>query len=136
MGVMTLVLDFMRRDEPKMDMSNVVSAPVVPKPDVFSDASADGACMLYIKKMLHDPDSAQFEHSRESSIIANGARAVVVRSVRAKNAFGAMRKKDFWCFLELRNDQIYPVFIGEDGNEGEMKRVSVLLKDWGLAGKK
>lgn len=131
--VMTLLLDFISRHGEKMDMSNVIDPPAVSKPDVFSRQDATGSCMELIKRILHDPDSAKFEHSDQSSVKLNGNRAFVIQSVRAKNGFGAMRKKDFACFLEMRGGEIYPVLVAGEGEH--LQEVSVLIKTWGFVEK-
>jgi hypothetical protein len=84
--------------------------------------------MLFIKQSLHDPDSAQFGHSNEASVLVKGNRAMVVRTVRAKNGFGATRTSEFMCLMEARGDQIMPVLVTEKGKNQE--RVAALLKEW------
>jgi hypothetical protein len=90
--------------------------------------SATGGCMLFIKKLLHDPDSATFDHSREASVILKGNRAMVIRSVRANNAFGAKRLTEFMCLMELNNGIITPVLITPRGENSDQARA--LLKKW------
>ena len=84
--------------------------------------------MLFIKKLLHDPDSATFDHSREASVILKGNRAMVIRSVRANNAFGAKRLTEFMCLMELNNGIITPVLITPKGENSDQARA--LLKKW------
>lgn len=90
--------------------------------------SATGGCMLFIKKLLHDPDSATFGHSSEASVILKGNRAMVIRSVRAKNAYGAKVLTEFMCLMELNNGIIGPVLITPKG-ENESK-ARAILKKW------
>ena len=67
-------------------------------PQAFDpDATLSGLCMLHIKGQLHDPASAEFEHSRNTRIIRATSGIEVIRSVRAKNAFGAMRLTTYQC---------------------------------------
>ena len=104
--------------------------PVYAHSEVMQRSQASGACMLSIKKILHDPDSAEFAHSKEASVLLLENRAFVIRSVRSKNAFGAMRLNDFACFLELRNGSIYPVLVREKGTD--TKLVEKMMKSWGI----
>lgn len=78
--------------------------PTPPKPhDDF--ASARGACMLFIKQILHDPSSAEFGHSSDALVNREqDGTWTVVRSVRSKNAFNAMRLSNFECHLKLNGD--------------------------------
>ncbi len=91
---------------------------------------ATGACMEFIKKGLHDPNSAEFPHSDEASVLLKENRAFVIRSVRSKNAFGALRLSEFACFMEKRDSIIYPALVTEKGSNGE--QMQKLRKDWGL----
>lgn len=84
--------------------------------------------MLFIKKLLHDPGSAQFGHSSEASVLLKGNRAMVIRSVRAKNAFGALVLTEFMCLMELNNGIITPVFVSPKGENAEQARA--ILKKW------
>ena len=96
--------------------------------DEISRQSATGACMLSIKQMLHDPGSAEFDHSREAGVLIKGNRAVVIRSVRAKNGFGAMRLQEFMCFLEASGDVISPVLVVPRGEK--VAQANALYKKW------
>lgn len=65
------------------------------------EATLRGLCMLQIKSQLHDPDSAEFEHSSSTMIRRDGDTWVVTRPVRAKNAYNATRRAYFECrYLE------------------------------------
>lgn len=92
--------------------------------------AATGACMLFIKKVLHDPDSATFEHSSEAQVLLKGNRALVIRSVRANNAFGAKRLTEFICLLEVNNGGITAAFIAPHGQD--TARAQAIVKKWGL----
>lgn len=61
--------------------------------------SASGACMLFIKKVLHDPSSAEFSHSSESIVSNKGNTWTVVRPVRAKNGLGALVREKYLCTM-------------------------------------
>lgn len=78
-------------------------------------ASAGGACMEFIKRTLHDPSTAQFEHSSEAQIEIVGDRAAVTRTVRAKNALGAVRATRFVCLLSLEGGNVRGHAVGEVG---------------------
>ncbi len=107
----------------------VLAAPAVVSPEM-SEASAAGACMMFIKRSLHDPDSAEFGMTKDATINIRDGRALVLREVRAKNGFGAMRKTVFGCILEKRGDMIMPVSIFENGKQN--KRVNDRIKKWKL----
>lgn len=62
-----------------------------------SDATVRGLCMLHIKNRLHDPDSAEFEHSSTTTITRDGNTIRVMRPARAKNAYNATRRVLFVC---------------------------------------
>lgn len=104
--------------------------PILAQAESMDRRSATGACMLFIKKVLHDPGSAEFSHGNEAYVLLLDNRAFVIRSVRSKNAFGAMRLNDFSCFLELRNGSIYPVLVKEKGTD--TKLVEKMMKKWGI----
>jgi hypothetical protein len=60
--------------------------------------SASGACMEFIKQVLHDPDSAEFGDSSSAYVNEEiSGNWVVQREVRAKNAFNAVRLSNFEC---------------------------------------
>ena len=67
------------------------------KPADNTEATLRGLCMMHIKQSLHDPSSAEFEHSTSTSVIKNGDTWIVLRPVRAKNAFNATRRAIFEC---------------------------------------
>lgn len=64
------------------------------------NATARGLCMMWIKEQLHDPASAEFEHSSSTLIAKNGDVWTVVRPLRAKNGFNAMRSTSFVCTMK------------------------------------
>lgn len=99
---------------------------VADKGPTLTDASAAGACMQFIRKSLHDPDSAEFGMSTEASITIKDTHALVLRDVRAKNGFGALRKTTFGCVLEARGEMIFPVAIFENGKQS--KKVTQRIK--------
>jgi len=86
--------------------------------------------MLFIKKLLHDPDSATFGHSSEASVILKGNRAMVIRSVRAKNAYGAKVLTEFMCLMELNNGIVTPAFVAPKGENAAQGRA--IIKKWAL----
>lgn len=108
----------------------LAAAPVVSFAEDISRQSATGGCMLFIKQALHDPDSASFGHSREADVFLKGNRAMVIRSVRANNAFGAKRLTEFMCLMELNKGVITPVFIAPKGENPE--RARAIIKKWAL----
>ena len=72
--------------------------PTQPAP-VDLDAKARGLCMFAIKAKLHDPSSAEFEHSRSVSMTKDGNVWTVIRPVRAKNGYGATVLQRFACVM-------------------------------------
>lgn len=84
--------------------------------------------MLFIKQQLHDPASAKFGHSNEAVVRIEGSRAMVIRSVRAVNGYGAVRTVDFMCLMELKNGVIMPVLVTERG--GNTAAATAILKKW------
>jgi hypothetical protein len=69
-----------------------------------TEHSANGACMEFIKQSLHDPSSAEFMHSSQSTISNKGDTWTVIRPVRAKNSFGALVLDNFKCTLKYANN--------------------------------
>ena len=65
------------------------------------EATARGLCMLQIKSQLHDPSSAEFEHSSSTTVSHSGDIWTVIRPVRAKNAMNATRRALFECRYRL-----------------------------------
>ena len=59
-----------------------------------------GACLLFIKRTLHDPGSADFEPATVTT--KDGELWTVRRGVRAKNALGAFRLQTFECRIRER----------------------------------
>jgi hypothetical protein len=95
-------------------------APATPEQLAAKTASdrrhtATGGCREFIKRKLHDPESAEFGHSSEASVEYHADRAMVVRSVRAKNAFGAMRLTEFICVMEMKDGQVRALIVAERG---------------------
>jgi hypothetical protein len=86
--------------------------------------------MLFIKQLLHDPDSAEFGHSQEAAVILKGNRAVVIRSVRATNGFGAKRLEEFICFMENHGGIITPILVTQKGEN--VAQTKALLKKWNI----
>ena len=86
--------------------------------------------MLFIKQMLHDPDSAEFGHSQEAAVSLKGNRAMVIRSVRATNGFGTKRLEEFICFMENRGGVITPILIAQKGQNAA--QIKALLKKWNM----
>lgn len=86
--------------------------------------------MHFIKKILHDPDSAKFEHSDEADVLIKGNRAMVIRSVRAKNAYGALRLTEFMCLMEINNGVITPALVTQKGENSA--KAKAIIKKWGL----
>lgn len=86
--------------------------------------------MLFIKKLLHDPDSATFDHSSEATVFLKGNRAMVIRSVRATNGFGAKRLTEFMCLMELNNGIVTPAFVAPKGENAAQGRA--IIKKWKL----
>lgn len=65
--------------------------------------SARGACMVFVKQRLHDPDSAEFPPSPSTSVTKREAGMWLVRMpVRARNSFNASRLKTFDCLMSYR----------------------------------
>jgi RNA polymerase subunit RPABC4/transcription elongation factor Spt4 len=83
-----------------MDSGSPGSLPVASSP---LDAPR-GACMLFIKRQLHDPGSADFEDA--TLTVKDGDVWTVRRAVRAKNAFGALRLQQFECKIRERGDKL------------------------------
>lgn len=78
------------------------------------------ACREYIKRHLHDPDSAQFEDYRDYYVSQpwpekNNAVFVAV-AVRAKNLMGALRRQQYRCMAEPNNNVWVPVSLEEMGS--------------------
>lgn len=86
--------------------------------------------MLFIKKILHDPDSATFGHSNEAEVLIKGNRAMVIRSVRANNGFGAKRLAEFVCLMELNNGMVTPAFVAPKGENSA--QAMAIIKKWAL----
>lgn len=128
-------------------LKGCVSGDVVNKPGALSNSSsisevklnvmdrqsAAGACMTLIKRNLHDPDSATFDSSKDATVFIHLNKAYVVRSVRAKNGFGAMRLQEYECLLSIKDDDISVFYLGVRGEKNS--EVRQILKEWGMMGK-
>lgn len=67
--------------------------------------SARNACMVAIANSLDDPDSAKFENQGGFPVdVSKPGVAVAIVTLRAKNAFGAMRKFSVECTLSGDTD--------------------------------
>ncbi|MBY0445589.1 MAG: hypothetical protein K2Q15_10325 [Burkholderiales bacterium] len=67
-------------------------------------SNAKFICGEFVKKSLHDPDSAQFEDFRHYGIdLQKGGVYLVQVDLRAKNGFGAMRRMMVNCRTKLEN---------------------------------
>lgn len=63
--------------------------------------SSRGACLLALKRTLHDPDSAEFGLTSEwPSKVGVDGRAHIMARIRAVNGFGALRLTTFLCEVE------------------------------------
>lgn len=63
--------------------------------------SARGACLIMLKRTLHDPGSAEFGLTSEwLSSIGDDGNAHILARLRAKNAFGALRLATYICVVE------------------------------------
>lgn len=85
-----------------LSIERVESPPA--SPVVSQTDAARGACMLFIKRQLHDPGSAEFQESTHTS--RDGDTWTVHRAVRAKNALGAMRLQEYECQIRQTGDQL------------------------------
>lgn len=92
--------------------------------------AATGGCMLFIKSALHDPDSATFGHSSEAEVLIKGNRAMVIRKVRAKNGFGAVRLTEFMCLMESNGGVITAAFVAPRGENSAQS--AAIIKKWKL----
>ncbi len=64
--------------------------------------TAPGACMLFIKQVLNDPDSAQFPNSSNAIVEVVGENTFKVKyPLRAKNKFNALVKTTFECHIKF-----------------------------------
>ncbi len=77
--------------------------------------SARGGCLIALKRMLHDPGSAEFGLTSEwPTTTADDGRVTVLARVRAKNGFGAMRLSTFRCVVEpVGNDSLRLIALDE-----------------------
>lgn len=96
----------------------------------ITSQQATGACMLFIKKMLHDPDSSTFDPNNEATVFLKGNRAMVISYVRATNGFGAKRLTEFMCLMELKNGIVIPAFVAPKGENSAQGRA--IIKKWAL----
>lgn len=78
-------------------------AAALPRQPADPSTTARGACMLFVKQRLHDPDSAEFPPSPSTSVTKREAGMWLVRMpVRARNSFNASRLKTFDCLMSFR----------------------------------
>jgi hypothetical protein len=91
---------------------------------------ATGGCTLFIKKILHDPDSSTFDPNNEATVFLKGNRAMVISYVRATNGFGAKRLTEFMCLMELSNGILTPAFVAPKGENSA--KGSAIIKKWAL----
>lgn len=73
-------------------------------PVVSQTEAAQGACLMFIKARLHDPDSAEFQNSTHTS--REGNIWTVRRPVRAKNALGAFRLAVYECTIRQDGEDL------------------------------
>lgn len=86
------------------------------QPTVFDpDATVRGLCMMQIKAALHDPDSAEFESSATTTVRRDVDTWTVLRPVRAKNSFNAVRRSVFECRYKLVGKDFQLLGIREAG---------------------
>lgn len=78
---------------------------------VDNTIAARGACMLFIKQSLHDPDSAQFDSSDTAYVSSVGNVWTVQRGVRAKNAFNATRRAVYECKMREEGENWVPLSV-------------------------
>lgn len=70
--------------------------------------------MLFIKQVLHDPDSAEFGQSSDAYAKEESSGIWTVRrEVRAKNAFNATRLSTFECKLISNKENWNAISIKE-----------------------
>lgn len=89
--------------------------PDKPKELFNPTVTARGLCMLQVKDQLHNPSSAEFEHSNSAFVTQDGDTWTVQRPVRAKNAFNATIRAVWECKYKL---------IGEDFKTISIKQIS------------
>lgn len=75
--------------------------------------SAKGACRIYVKESLKDPNSAEFMGYGKTSSSDDGGVVSVSVSYRAKNSFGALVPAAFSCTVKLSGESWLPVEIKE-----------------------
>jgi len=65
-------------------------------------ATARGACLITLKKSLHDPDSAEIPSTQTWPAVDDTKGIVLVQpTLRAKNGFGAMRVGVWACKVQI-----------------------------------
>lgn len=89
-------------------MSSIEHQETTPSAVSQTDA-ARGACLLFIKRKLHDPGSAEFQDATVT--VRDGDIWTVQRAVRAKNALGAYQLQNFECRIRQRDDKLDLVSI-------------------------
>lgn len=77
-------------------------------------AGARGACLISIRKILHDPDSADFGLTSDWLTGETSAGTIVVLTkVRAKNGFGAYRLGGYRCEVLKTTDGFRLIALDE-----------------------
>lgn len=94
-------------------LQSISSNPASTAPSPLRDPSesARGACMLFIKQTLHDPDSADFGVSSDSEVTHRDNIWIVRRQVRGKNAFNAKRLAVFECKMREEGMNWVPLSV-------------------------
>jgi len=89
------------------------SSPPTPPEPASQESSAINACRDFIEKSLHDPDSAKFDTTSKAVTTQKGETWTVMRGVRAKNGFGALRHNIFICKMRFVNNDWQAISISE-----------------------
>jgi hypothetical protein len=110
--------------------SHPKNKPTTSSHNEFDRRTATASCMQFIKQILHDPDSAKFEHSDLATGWLEENKAMIIRNVSSKNGFNATRKNQFICFMELINGDIMPILIAEQGSHKD--EIKNLIKEWDI----
>lgn len=72
------------------------------------------ACMSFIKQVLNDPGSAEFEHSSKAKVFEQSKNEYkVFYPLRAKNGFNALRKTNYFCHIKLDGQNWNPIEVSE-----------------------
>jgi len=121
----------LQADQAKRAAAAPAPAQPAKAPEGMTRRTATAYCMQFIKQALHDPGSADFANSDEATVQIKGSRAMVIRSVRAKNAFGALRLQEFMCLLEEKGGKVTAAFVGPKGENAAL--ASSILEQWKLS---